>query len=112
MIKKDDQLILEKDYNYVISGNKEQYDFFKTPKSTALDDITGNNVICISSYFTAPNVIKYETIGYFRAVSDFLKSDDRDWSGTVYMFFKSINDEKEAQSIIDDIREKYNFLKS
>ena len=110
MINYNGKVISEKDYNDKISGVKSNYSFFGLGKAYAKEGLIGENLICVSSYLINPNERKYDSVGYYNNISEFLKSDSSDWFGIHHMFFKSMDNEKQALDIIKDIKDKHNLL--
>ena len=107
MLKCDDKIVIEKDYNDIITGSKNEYMFFEIQPKYAIKSITGQNVICATSYKISPTKRKYDTISFYSDVSDFLKSDGTDWVGIRSMFFRSSDNEEEASLMISDIKDKH-----
>lgn len=106
MLRCDDKIVIEKDYNDTISGSENEYKFFELKTKDAIKSITGQNVICATSYKINPTQRKYKTISFYPDVSDFLNSND-DWGVIRNMFFRSADSEEEASLIINDIKYKH-----
>lgn len=107
MLRCDDKIVVEKDYNDTITGSENEYKFFELKTKDAVKSITGQNVICATSYLISPTQRKYDVVSFYSDVSDFLKSDDTDWAGIRNMFFRSVDNEEEASLIINDIKNKH-----
>lgn len=107
MVEYNNIVILEEDYNDTISGLKNYYKFFGTLKVSASKYVKGENLICVTSYLSDAYERKYSHINYYDYVSDFIKYDKKNLFDTHSMFFKFVSDKKEAQLIIDDIKQKH-----
>lgn len=111
MLKYDETLITEKDYNTHITGKNNSYSFFELLSYSAIHHLSGENIIGVAYYVTDPYkpVRNYSHISYHKDLKDFFKTDDKKWSGIITMLFKSVRDEKEANEIINDIKSKHSF---
>jgi endo-alpha-1,4-polygalactosaminidase (GH114 family) len=111
MIKYDNIVIEMAHFNSHISGTDNNYEFFEILGYSAVKHLSGENVICVAYYITDTfqRFRNYSHISYHKNLKDFFKTDDKEWSGIYNMLFKSVGNENEAATIINDIKSKHSF---
>jgi len=109
MIKYDNKIIGEDNYNAIVTGLKNEYRFFGILKNSCTKHLSGNNVICIAYVYTNIdfNELKYTHICFKENLVDFFDFDNENFVLIHHMLFKSVNSKAEGLMIINDINGKH-----